>query len=369
MNPTLQLHQAGQSIWYDNIQRRLLKNGELAGMIQRGEIRGVTSNPSIFMNAIAKSNDYDDQLEVLARQDCSVEEIYAQLTIKDIQTAADLFSPLYKESVKGDGYVSLEVSPTLAHDTNSTLAEARRLWQQVARPNLMIKIPATKAGLPAITGAIADGLNVNVTLIFSRQRYAEVMEAYLAGLEQRAANGLGVDGIASVASFFISRVDSAVDALLGGIDSNKAVQLSGKAAIANAGLAYTDFQKVFTSERFMKLSAKGARAQRPLWASTSTKNPSYRDVIYIEELVAPDTVNTVPPQTLLAFLDHGAVYPFRLEKHIGEAEQVIADLETMGISYAQVVQKLEDDGVKAFADAYGELLATINRRREQALGS
>jgi transaldolase len=373
MNVIQKLHEAGQSIWYDNIQRKLLKNGELAGMIQRGEIRGVTSNPTIFMNAIAKSNDYDDQLGELAAQGCTAEEIYGQLTVNDIQAGADLFSTLYQETSAGDGYVSLEVSPTLAHDTEKTLTEAKRLWGLVNRPNLMIKIPATKAGLPAITGAIASGLNVNVTLIFSRQRYAEVMDAYLAGLEQRVANGLPVDSIASVASFFVSRVDSAVDGQLGkiiaqnGPQTGAAEQLLGQTAIANARLAYADFKQVFASNRFTTLRAKGARVQRPLWASTSTKNLKYRDVMYVEDLVGPDTVDTVPPQTLVAFLDHGVVHPGTLEEDIDQAKQVLAALERLGISYTQVTQQLEDEGVKSFADAYNELLATIDRQREQHL--
>lgn len=373
MNASQKLHEVGQSIWYDNIQRALLKNGELAGMIQRGEIRGVTSNPTIFMNAIAKSSDYDDALGKLALNGCSAEEIYGELTVKDIQAATDLFLPLYQQSAGGDGYVSLEVSPTLAHDTAGTLAEARRLWSLVSRPNLMIKIPATKAGLPAVTSAIADGINVNVTLIFSIQRYAEVMDAYLSGLEQRTAKGLPVDKIASVASFFVSRVDTNIDKQLGGIISaagpqaSAASKLMGKAAIANARLAYADYKKVFGSQRFQALKAAGARVQRPLWASTGTKNPQYSDVLYVEELVGPDTVNTVPPQTLAAFLDHGVVTPGSLERDLPAAEEVMVALKTLGISYVEVTKQLEDEGVKAFADAYIELIDTIDARRKQFL--
>jgi transaldolase len=367
MNATLKLHAAGQSVWYDNIQRGLLKNGELAGMIQRGEIRGVTSNPSIFMNAIARSTDYDEALLALAEQGRSAEEIYAHLTVKDIQEAADLFRPLYQQTAGGDGYVSLEVAPTLAHDTDATLAEARRLWALVDRPNLMVKIPATRAGLPAITSAIAEGINVNVTLIFSLQRYAEVMDAYLAGLEQCVANGLSVSSIASVASFFVSRVDSAVDRLLANDNSNE--ELAGKAAIANARLAYANFKRVFSSNRFQVLAAKGARVQRPLWASTSTKNPQYRDVMYVEELIGPDTVNTMPPQTLVAFLDHGVVTPGSLERDVDKAKDVMTALQNRGISMDEVTLQLENEGVKAFADAYIELLDTIEKRREQSLAA
>ncbi|WP_374688436.1 transaldolase, partial [Promineifilum sp.] len=313
MNTAQQLAQVRQSLWYDNIQRGLLDNGEMAGMVARGEIRGVTSNPTIFMNAITKSNDYAAGLLPLAAAGWSAEAIFWQLAIEDIQAAADLFRPLYHETNGGDGYVSIEVNPNLAGDTEATLAEVQSLWRRVDRPNLMVKIPATRAGIPAIRAAIAAGINVNVTLIFSRARYAEVMDAYLSGLEQRAAAGQPVDGIASVASFFVSRVDSNVDPRLqaivdgGGAQAAEAAALLGQAAIANARLAYADFRRTFAGPRWEKLQAAGARLQRPLWASTGTKNPAYSDVLYVEELIGPDTVNTVPPQTLAAFLDHGRV--------------------------------------------------------------
>ena len=371
MNATLKLLEAGQSVWYDNIQRSLLKNGALAGMIARGEIRGVTSNPTIFMNAITKSQDYDDGLLPLAGSGLSDEEIFFHLAIQDIQEAADHFQEIYRQSGGGDGYVSLEVSPYLAHDTAATLAQARQLWQRVNRPNLMIKIPATKAGIPAITDAIAAGLNVNVTLIFARQRYAEVMDAYLAGLEKRAEAGLLLSSTASVASFFVSRVDTNVDARLqkiakaGGPAAQKVAALLGKAAIANARLAYADYRQVFTTERFRRLAAKGARVQRPLWASTSTKNPAYRDVMYVEELIGPDTVNTVPPQTLVAFLDHGVVRA-SLEEDLAGANQVLADLESLGIPMREVTAELEDEGVRSFSDAFTVLLEAIGRRRKIA---
>jgi transaldolase len=372
MNRIQKLHDVGQSLWYDNIQRRLLENGELAGMIERGDIRGVTSNPSIFNNAIGKSQDYDDSLMPLARSGSSAEEIFYQLAIEDIRAAADLFQPLYTATQGGDGYVSLEVSPYLAHDTAGTLAEAKRLWQAVDRKNLMVKIPATKAGIAAIRDAIAAGINVNVTLIFSLERYSEVMEAYLQGLEQRLEQGEPVGTIASVASFFVSRVDSKIDARLEkmaqaqGAEAEKAKQLLGKAAIANARLAYALFQDVFGSERFNRLKAQNARLQRPLWASTSTKNPDYRDVMYVEELIGPDTVNTVPPQTLDAFRDHGEVR-LSIGENLDEMRQALADLEILGISMDEVTDQLEEEGVKAFADAYTALLATISERREAAL--
>ena len=372
MNKSQELLAVGQSVWYDNIQRKLLLNGEMARKVAEGEIRGVTSNPSIFMNAIAKSQDYDDSLLPLAQTGKNAQEIYDALTIADIQATADLLLPVYQESGGGDGYVSLEVSPFLANDTAGTLAEARRLWQAVNRSNLMIKIPATKAGIPAVAAAIAAGLNVNVTLIFSRQRYAEVMDAYLQGLERRLEAGLAVNSIASVASFFVSRVDSHIDPRLqaivaaGGAAAQKAAALLGKAAVANARLAYADYKQVFSAERFQKLQALGARVQRPLWASTSTKNPAYRDVIYVEELVGPDTVNTVPPQTLAAFLDHGLVRA-SLEENLTEAGQALADLESLGIAMKQVTDQLEEEGVRAFAEAFEVLLKAVEERRLAAV--
>ncbi len=367
MNTTLQLHHAGQSIWYDNIQRSLLQDGTLAGMIARGEIRGVTSNPSIFMNAVTKSTDYDASLAPLARAGLTPEQIFFALAIEDIQAAADLFLPLYQESQRGDGYVSLEVSPYLAHDTAATLAQAHALWARVNRPNVMIKIPATRAGLPAITSAIAAGLNINVTLIFSLERYAAVMDAYAAGLAQRLAQGLPLEQIASVASFFVSRIDTLVDSRLGqlvaagGPSAAQAAALQGKAAIASARLAYADFKQFIASPRWQRLAAAGAQPQRPLWASTSTKNPAYRDVLYVEELVGPHTVNTVPPQTLVAFLEHGLVRP-SLEESVDDARQTLEALEGLGIQMAQVTAQLEEEGVNAFADAFTVLLKAIEGR-------
>lgn len=365
MNTAQKLYEAGQSIWYDNIQRNLLKNGQLAGMIGRGEIRGVTSNPTIFMNAITQSTDYDAALVPLAQSGCTAEEIYDRLTIEDIQSAADLFTDLYQQSSGGDGYVSLEVSPLLAHDTAATLDEARRLWQKVNRPNLMVKIPATKEGIPAVAAAIAEGINVNVTLIFSRKRYAEVMDAYMSGLEERIARGLPVQSVASVASFFVSRVDSKVDPQLEA-RGEPAKGLLGKAAIANARLAYADFKTVFSSERFQPLQAKGARVQRPLWASTSTKNPAYRDVIYVEELIGTDTVNTVPPQTLVAFLDHGKVRPGSLEEDLDAARKVESDLALLGITMDEVTLQLENEGVASFSDAFEALLKGVEEQRKKS---
>jgi transaldolase/glucose-6-phosphate isomerase len=361
MNPIEKLTSLGQSIWYDNIQRKLLESGELKAMIERGDIRGVTSNPTIFNNAIVKTNDYDAALTPLAWSGWDAEKIFWQLAIEDIQAATDLFRPLYDETHGGDGYVSLEVSPFLANDTDGTVTQAQQLWGRVARPNLMVKIPATKAGIPAIRKTIAAGINVNVTLIFSLARYAEVMDAYLSGLEDRIAAGLPIDRIASVASFFVSRVDTKIDPKL-----PDASPLRGLAAIANAKLAYHAFEGTFTTSRFATLKARfSARAQRPLWASTSTKNPAYLDTIYINNLIGPDTVNTVPPATLDAFRDHGQA-KVTLTRGLKDAKSALARLEEAGISMDVVTQELEDEGVKSFADAFTQLLATIDQRRQNA---
>ena len=337
-------------------------------MIARGDIRGVTSNPSIFHNAIAKSHDYDAAILPLAWSGWDAEQIFWQLAFEDIRAAADYFLPLYTETEGADGYVSLEVSPYLAHDTQATIAQARHLWETVARPNLMIKIPATKEGLPAIRQSIAAGINVNVTLIFSIERYKEVMDAYLDGLEDLLHSSsslsplpLGRGFPASVASFFVSRVDTKVDKLL-----PEGSPLRGKAAVANTKLAYEEFRKVFGGPRFAKLQAAGCRIQRPLWASTSTKNPAYPNTLYVDELIGPATVNTVPPQTLEAFREHGKA-EVTIMHDLDGARQVIAELEASGISMAQVTQELEDEGVKAFADAFTDLLKTIDDRRGTAV--
>ncbi|MCB0179063.1 MAG: transaldolase [Anaerolineae bacterium] len=359
--PITQLVNLGQSIWYDNIERRLLQNGELAAMIGRGDIRGLTSNPSIFNNAIAKSTDYDADLLPLAKAGKTPVEIFEALAVDDIRAAADLLRPLYNETNGGDGYVSLEVNPTLAHESEATLSEAKRLWAWVDRPNLMIKIPATIEGLPAIRQAIAAGINVNVTLIFSIERYQAVMDAYLSGLEDRLAQGLPLNRIASVASFFVSRIDVAVDRQLEALGSERAAALLGKTAIANARLAYQAFKAVFNSDRFAGLKAAGAQLQRPLWASTGTKNPAYSDTLYVDELIGPHTVNTMPPATLDAFRDHGQA-ALTIEADLAGASQVMAELAALDISLDDVTRTLEVDGVKAFADAFASLLATIERR-------
>ncbi|HRN50956.1 MAG TPA: transaldolase [Anaerolineales bacterium] len=361
------LYALGQSLWYDNIERRLLENGELKAMIDRGDIYGVTSNPSIFNNAIGKSQDYDGQLAELARAGHTTAEIYDALTVADIQAACDLFRALYDSTRGGDGYVSIEVHPDLAHDTEATALEAQRLWALVDRPNLMVKIPATKQGIPAIQSAIAHGININITLIFSCQRYGEVIEAYLAGLEERVANNLPIAHIASVASFFISRIDTKVDGWLDALIANgddtaaKAEALKGKIAVANAKLAYQLFKDKFSSERFAALGQKGGRVQRPLWASTSTKNLAYPDLLYVDTLVGKDTVNTVPPQTLEGVKHHAAAQ-LTIEDGMDEARFQLTNLEMLGLSLDKATDEVEQEGVAAFSKAIADLFATIEQR-------
>ena len=361
-NPIHKIVAMGQSVWYDNIERRLLENGGLAEMINNGDIQGLTSNPSIFKNAIVNSSDYDVALQALAAAGKSTAEIIEYLTVADIKEAAKLLFPLYEKTKGLDGYASLEVRPTLAYDTESTLAEAKRLWKWVNVPNLMIKIPATKEGLPAIRQAIAAGINVNVTLIFSIERYREVAQAYLQGLEDRLSVGLPIDKIASVASFFISRLDASVDNQLEVIGSERAMTLMGKTAVANARLAYQVFKEIFNTERFAGLQQKGANLQRPLWASTSTKNPAYPDTLYVDELIGRNTVNTIPPKTLDAFRDHGTAKE-TLQTNLTEANHIFMELEALGISLAEITQQLEDGGVQSFMDAYQDLLETVNGRQ------
>ncbi len=367
-----ELTDLGQSIWYDNIERRLLENGELAELINRGDIRGLTSNPSIFNNAIAKSKDYDSALIPMSWSGYTDKMILEQLMIEDIERVADLLRPLFDKTHGGDGFVSLEVRPDLAYDTEKTIDEAQRLWQIANRPNVMIKIPATKPGLSAIRHSIAAGININITLIFSIERYMEVMEAYLSGLEERINAGKPIDHIHSVASFFVSRIDTKVDKYLepiiqkGGRKAQLAQSLLGKIAIANARLAYQEFRKVFESDRFARLKSKGATLQRPLWASTSTKNPAYPATMYVDELIGAYTVNTIPPQTLVTFRDHGKVQ-LTIEKNLDEARNDFTNLDAVGISIQQVTQELEEEGVKAFSASYDSLLDSVKQRRHDAL--
>jgi transaldolase/glucose-6-phosphate isomerase len=365
-NPLVELQTHGQSIWYDNIRRALIDTGDIARKIEQDDLRGVTSNPSIFEKAIAGSTDYDAAMRQLVAEGRDLNAIYDALVIEDIQRTADLFRPVYERTNRVDGYVSLEVSPLLADDTASTVAEAKRLWAALDRPNVMIKIPATEAGLPAITEVIASGINVNVTLIFSEEVYADVAGAYISGLEQRAAAGQPVDHIASVASVFVSRIDSAVDNQLSfrtrrledDDEKQKLSLLLGKAAIANTRLIYQRFKRIFNDERFAALKAKGAQAQRPLWASTGTKNPTYKDTLYVEELIGPDTVDTVPPATYTAFRDHGAVR-LSLEDDVDGARAMIQQLNDAGIDLAAIMQQLQDEGVQAFIDSFKSLMDSI----------
>ena len=352
----------GQSVWLDYIRRDLIESGGLARLVRDDGVRGVTSNPSIFEKAISGSRDYAGLIADASRQGRSAKAIYEQLAIRDIRDAADVLRTVHAESGARDGFVSLEVSPVLANDTEGTVDEARRLWREVGRGNLMIKVPGTPAGIPAIRALIGDGINVNVTLLFSQAAYEQAAEAYVSGLEALAGRGGNLGGVASVASFFVSRIDTAIDAELerkmaGSADAGLA-GLRGRAAIANAKLAYRIYRDIVAGDRWRALAAKGAQPQRLLWASTSTKNPNYRDVIYVEELVGRDTVNTIPPATLDAFRDHGRVRESLVEDLEG-ARQVFAELQRQGISFAAVTDRLLDEGVKLFADAFEKLLAAV----------
>ena len=366
MNVIQEAQRHGQGIWLDYIRRSLLKSGEFQGLINQG-ISGVTSNPTIFEKAIVGSTDYDEAILTLAKADKDIGEIYETLTVEDIRTAADLLRHVYDHTSGLDGYASLEVSPLLAHDTNGTIKEAKRLFAALDRPNVLIKVPATHEGIAAIRSLVGEGINVNVTLIFSLDMYRQVMEAYIAGIEDSVKNA--GNAVASVASFFLSRIDTAVDTLLEEHirqGQEKLRELLGKAAIANAKLAYRAFRDNFDSERFTALRAKGARVQRPLWASTGTKNPAYSDVMYVEPLIGPDTVNTMPPADINAFLEHG-----RAEKNLGldvtESEQTLADLAKAGIDLEQVTTKLLADGVKSFADSFEKLMTGIGEKKARLL--
>ncbi|MFC2028531.1 transaldolase [Chloroflexota bacterium] len=357
-NKIKEVNNLGQSIWLDNIQRKQLKNGDLKTLIDNEVIQGITSNPSIFNNAISKTNEYDEDIRLLKSKGLSGEEIFWELAVKDIQDASDLFRQYYQESSGMDGFVSLEVNPRLSKDSKATVENARNLWERVDRPNLMIKIPATRECLPAITASIAAGINVNATLIFSIERYREVVQAFIDGLIQRVRSGSPISDIASVASFFISRMDNKVDPLLPE-NSN----LKGKAAIANARLAYRDFKVLFSNDSFQNMRKKGGQYQRPLWASTSTKNDNYSDTLYVDQLIGPQTVNTVPPFTLDAFRDHG-VPALTINRDLEDAENTIKDLGELGISFSVITSELEEEGVQAFIDAYTGLKRSIGRKMQ-----
>ena len=377
MNPLKSLHEKGQAIWLDFLSRRFIAEGGLKKLVEEDGLSGVTSNPTIFKKAIAGGSDYDASLnDNLSGSDCDVMTLYERLAIEDIRHAADVLLPVYRQTECADGFVSLEVSPYIANDTQATIAEARRLWKQVERKNLMIKVPGTEAGIPAIRQLIGEGININITLLFSRAVYAQVAEAYLAGLEHFVSNGGDPRTLSSVASFFVSRIDSAVDKLIeqhlkklpSGGTTDALAGLRGKIAVANAKLAYQDSKRLFASERWRKLRDSGARVQRLLWASTSTKNPAYRDVLYVEELIGADTINTMPPETMDAFREHGSIRP-SLEENITAAENLLAMLAQFGISLDEVTAKLTVEGVELFADSFDGLLAAIANKRAAKLGS
>ena len=375
VNPLKQLLKYGQSVWLDYIRRNLITSGELKRLIEEDGLRGMTSNPSIFEKAIAGSTDYTDFLNSLRdRTDLDAKARYELLAIRDIQDAADLMRPVYDSAKRKDGFVSLEVSPYLAHDTQGTIAEARRLWKSVNRDNVMIKVPGTAEGLPAIKQLISEGMNINITLLFSQQVYEQVAEAYIAGLEQLAANGGDLSRVASVASFFISRIDTLVDSIVNDklkTEKDPAKQallksILGKVAIANGKLTYQGYLKIFSGPRWDALAKKGAQTQRVLWASTSTKNPNYRDVLYVEEMIGKDTVNTIPPATLDAFRDHGKLRN-SLTENIEAAQETMASLPKAGISMKEVTDKLTKDGVKLFADAFDQLLAAVEKSSKSGI--
>lgn len=362
MNPLVELHAYGQSFWYDNIRRKFLQDGTLQSLIDDDGLRGMTSNPAIFEKAIGGSDDYDAQMAELVAAGASTQEIYEKLAITDIQTACDLFAPLYAESNGGDGYVSLEVSPNLARNTQGTISEARALFSAVDRPNLMIKVPATLEGIPAIKELISEGINVNVTLMFNMAHYEAVANAYIDGVTVLVENGGDPGKVASVASFFVSRVDSAVDNALNDLGSESAAALQGKIAIANSKVVYKRFKELFHDGTFLALQAKGANRQRLLWASTGTKNPSYPNTLYVDELIGPETVNTMPPATIDAFRESGTV-DHTLETGVATSEEALTKLAELEIDLAAITEKLQDDGVEAFVSAFDVLLNTIEEKK------
>src|SRR5688572_16000172 len=366
-NRLVALHDAGQSVWLDFIDRTILRNGDLARMIREDALSGMTSNPTIFEKALAEGDEYDDQIKS-APPGLTAWDLFELVETTDVRTACDIFADTYRASRGGDGYVSIEVSPGVSHDTEASIAEARRLWATVGRPNVMVKIPGTAAGAGAVRALIADGVNVNITLLFSIDAHRQVIEAYMGGLEDRLAAGKDISGIASVASFFVSRVDSEVDKRLDAVAAasdaavkDRAMALKGRAAVANAKLAYQLFGEMFATDRWSALASRGARVQRPLWASTSTKNPAYRDVVYVEELIGPDTVNTMPPATIDAFKDHGVVER-TVDRNLREAQRVMDQLAELGIDFRQVTDKLLVDGLASFQKSFDSLIAGLERK-------
>ncbi len=367
-NPLRGLLEYGQSPWMDYVRRDLLISGALKKLIQEDGLMGMTSNPTIFEKAITGSKDYSDILESPEAKKLDAKGVYEKIAIRDVQDATDIFKPVYQQTKRRDGYVSLEVSPLLANDTQGTISEARRLWKSVGRDNVMIKVPGTVEGLPAVRQLLEEGLNINITLLFAQSVYEQVAEAFLSALESRAKKGQDISHIASVASFFVSRIDSLIDSQIDAklkteTDANRRAlltSLQGKIAIANARLTYRKYQELYGGPRWKALAAKGAQTQRLLWASTSTKNPKYRDVLYVEELIGADTVDTIPPATFDAFRDHGRLRP-SLTENVEEAAKTMASLEKAGISMKEVTEKLVVDGVKLFSDAFNQLLEATGK--------
>ena len=377
MNSLLQLTTCGQSYWLDNLTRDMITNGELQTRVSEQGLRGVTSNPATFHKAIVGSSAYDAQIKHLVGEGKETTAIYEHLVVTDVQDACDILRPVYDASGGVDGFVSLEVSPYLAHDTLGTMQEARRLFSAVDRPNVFIKIPGTPAGVPAIEEMLYEGLTVNITLLFGLRDYENVAQAYIRALERRRAEGKSVNNVASVASFFLSRIDVLVDQLLEhrlrpGLPNETATrceQLLGKVAIANAKLAYQSFKRLFGSERWHALEAQGARVQRPLWASTSTKNPLYPDTLYVEPLIGPHTVNTMPAETIAAFADHGKVVANTVEADVEEAHRILRDLEGVGIDFHCVTWQLQNEGVQKFIEPYDVLMQALAAKRQAILGA
>jgi transaldolase len=374
-NPLIGLREIGQSVWLDNLSRKLIHSGELKRLIDEDGLSGITSNPTIFQKAISGSTDYDSSLRRMIDKGVKDEkELFLGLAMEDVSEAADLLWPTYQSTNGQDGFVSIEVSPDLAYDTDATISEARRLFSTIKKKNILVKVPGTKQGLPAIEQLTSEGVNVNVTLLFSTERYEEVAEAYLKGLERRAGNGQPIHEIASVASFFVSRVDTLTDKLLEArfssatskAEKDKIVNFFGKAAVANAKIAYKKYRSIFSDRRFLTLKAKGGHLQRILWGSTGTKNPKYSDIKYVEELIAPDSINTLPETTIRAFNDHGQA-KITIRSDLEEAEKLFPELKSMGIDIREVTEQLENEGVQLFSDSFFALLKEIARKRDSFL--
>ncbi|MEX5219920.1 MAG: transaldolase [Nitrospira sp.] len=368
-NPLSQLASCGQSYWLDNLTRSMIRTGELQRRVTKEGLRGMTSNPTTFHAAITGGRDYDEQIDQLSRTDMTTTELFESLMASDVRDACDVLRPVYESTGRLDGYVSLEVSPHFAHDAYRTMEHARRLFSMVNRPNVMIKIPGTSAGIPAIEEMLYEGLNINITLLFSIQSYQGVAEAYLRALERRVGDNRPIDGVASVASFFVSRVDTLIDQLLahriyGDDKSALPSQLLGRAAVANARVAYKYFKQIFAGERWAKLTGRGARVQRVLWASTGRKNPAYSDVGYVEPLVGRETVNTMPEATIKAFADHGRAVPDSVEADVEDALEVLRELENVGIDYRCATWQLENEGIQKFIDSYDACLQAIEKKRK-----